>query len=290
MVDNVLTTIKGFSELRSAMVKPVDPDDIGGLEPRLIQDLSPLIDVLARLYFRLEIQGMDRVPKGRTLMVGNHNAGITFLEPIGMGARWYLERGTEDPLYFLVHDAMVALPLLRNFLLSTGCVRASHQNADRLLARGKKVMVFPGGNLEAFRPFRRRYRITFGGKTGFIRLALRHQVSITPVVLVGGHETFFVLHDGQSLAKLLRLNKLVRSETCALFLGLPWGVGFGPIFHLPLPAKSTIRFLDPIPLNGYAPSDAGNREAVLEIYNKVTGVMQAAVDEIAAKRKIPVLG
>jgi 1-acyl-sn-glycerol-3-phosphate acyltransferase len=290
MLAELALTLRGFSELRSALLKPVDPDDIGGLEPELIRTLSPTINALARLYFRMEIEGIDRVPRGGTLIVGNHNSGITFLEPIGVGARWYLERGVADTLHFLVHDAMVALPLLRNFLMSTGCVRASHKNATRLLSRGKKVVVFPGGNLEAFRPFRDRYKITFGGKKGFIRLALRQRVSITPMVLVGGHETFYVLSDGRALARLLRLKKLVRSETCAIFMGLPWGVGVGPIFHFPLPAKSHIRFLDPILLNGYGPADAENPHAVEEIYQRVTSTMQTAVDEISRGRKYPVLG
>jgi len=233
---------------------------------------------------------MDGVPRGPALVVGNHNAGITFLEPIGLGARWYLERGMNDTLHFLVHDAMVALPMLRTFLIRTGCVRASHETANKLLRRGKKVVVFPGGNLEAFRPYRNRYKITFGGKKGFVRLALREHVPIVPVVLVGGHETFFVLRDGQRLARILHLKKLLRSETCALFLGLPWGVGFGPIFHLPLPARSQVRFLDPVSLDGYQPSDVGNPLAVDEIYRRVTGGMQKAVDELAAKRRFPVIG
>ncbi len=167
---------------------------------------------------------------------------------------------------------------------------ATHDGRGIAAVSGKKVFVFPGGNLEAFRPYRDRYKITFGGKKGFIRLALRERVPIIPVVLVGGHETFFVLHNGEALAKLLRLKKLVRSETCALFLGLPWGLGFGPIFHLPLPAKSQVRFLKPISLKKYSPKDIKNEKAVDEIYEKVTSSMQAAVDELSAKRKFPIIG
>jgi len=290
MAGQQLLSLDSIKTVTSAMLSSADPDQVEGIDPEFIQLLAPLVDTLARLYFRMDIEGMENVTKGPALVVGNHNAGITFLEPIGLGARWYLEKGLNDTLHFLVHDAMVALPLLRTFLIRTGCVRASHETANKLLQRGKKVVVFPGGNLEAFRPYKNRYKITFGGKKGFIRLALREQVPIVPVVLVGGHETFFVLHDGARIAELLKLKKLVRSETCALFLGLPWGLGFGPIFHMPLPAKSQVRFLESVSLNGYGPDDIGNEKALKEIYDTVTGRMQAAVDEISAARKLPVLG
>ncbi len=290
MVGQRLLSIESLRTVTSAMLASSDPDQVEGIDTEFIHLLAPAIDSLSRFYFRMEVEGMDGVPRGPALVVGNHNAGITFLEPIGLGARWYLERGMNDTLHFLVHDAMVALPMLRTFLIRTGCVRASHETANKLLRRGKKVVVFPGGNLEAFRPYRNRYKITFGGKKGFVRLALREHVPIVPVVLVGGHETFFVLRDGQRLARILHLKKLLRSETCALFLGLPWGVGFGPIFHLPLPARSQVRFLDPVSLDGYQPSDVGNPLAVDEIYRRVTGGMQKAVDELAAKRRFPVIG
>jgi len=285
-----LLSMDGMATLRSALFSQADPDDIGSIDMEMISLIAPLFDSFAKIYFRMEIEGMEKVPKGPALIVGNHNAGITFMEPFGVCAKWYLERGLDDPLYFLAHDTMVTLPLLSNFLIRGGCVRASQENATKLLAHGNKVMVFPGGNLEAFRPFWKRHQITFGGKKGFIKLALRQQVPIVPNLYVGGHETFFVIWDGQILSKLLGLRKLLRSETCPIFFGLPWGLGVGPIFHIPLPVKSKVRFLDPISLDEYSPQDANNPEALEEIYQKVTTVMQKGMAELASSRKYPILG
>ncbi len=290
MVGEQLMNLEAIKTFSAAMLSGADPDDVDGLDPEFIQIIAPLVDSLNRMYFRMEIEGMDSVPKGPALVVGNHNAGITFLEPIGISARWYLEKGYSDTLHYLVHDAMLAMPMLRTMLIRMGAVRASHGNANKLLALGKKVVVFPGGNLEAFRPYRDRYRVNFGGKKGFIRLALRERVPIIPVVLVGGHESFFVLHDGARLAKLLHMKKLVRAETFPLFLGLPWGIAMGPLFHLPLPAKSQVRFLDPIPLDQYTATDVNNEQALDEIYQRVITTMQEAVTELAAKRKYPIIG
>jgi 1-acyl-sn-glycerol-3-phosphate acyltransferase len=285
-----LSSLDSLRKLGASFLKPTNPDSVDQIDPEVIRLLTPIVDGIARAYLRLDIEGMDRVPRGKALVVGNHNAGITFLEPFGIVARWYLERGAEDPLHFLVHDAMVAIPLLRTLLVRGGCVRASHENGDQLLQHGHKVVVFPGGNLEAFRPYKDRFKIVFGGKKGFIRLALRHQVPMVPMVIVGGHESFMVLHDGQRLARLLHLKQLLRSETCPLFLGLPWGVGLGPIFHLHLPTKSTVRFLDPIPLDGYRPEDVDSPRHMEEIYQLVTGRMQQAMTEMASRRRWPVLG
>jgi len=276
--------------LLSVFLQEMDPDGVDNIDIRMLEKFSPLLDTLARVYLRQEIEGMDGVPSGKALLVGNHNAGITFIEPMGLGARWYLERGTGDLIQWLVHDSMLAMPGLRTFLVRTGCVRASHKTADEVFEWGRKVAVFPGGNLEAFRPYRQRHRVVFGGRKGFIRLALRNQVPIVPFVIVGGHESFYILHDGQEVAKLLHLKQLLRSDTCPVFFGLPWGIGFGPLFHLHLPTKSQVRFLDPIELNGLGPEDQDNEEALSGIYDKVTSSMQQAMQDIASHRRFPVLG
>ncbi|HOX42550.1 MAG TPA: 1-acyl-sn-glycerol-3-phosphate acyltransferase [Myxococcota bacterium] len=276
--------------LRRALASGVDPDDVDGFDAALLARVAPAIDALSRLYFRMEVEGLEGVPDGPALLVGNHNAGITFMEPFGFGARWYRQRGGRDPLLWLVHDAMLALPGLRTLLVRAGCVRASHSNAEAALGRGHKVVVFPGGNLEAFRPYRERYRIKFAGHKGFARLALRAGVPVVPFVVVGGHESFYVLHDGQPLARRLGLKKLVRSETCAIFLGLPWGLGVGPIFHLPLPTKSQVRFLEPILPDPRGAAAADDPAAVDALYAQVTSRMQAAMDELGGKRRLPILG
>ena len=159
-----------------------------------------------------------------------------------------------------------------------------------MLRRGRKVAVFPGGNLEAFRPYRRRYQVVFGGHRGFVRLALRHRVPIVPFVIVGGHESFCVLHDGRALARKLHLKRLIRSDTFPIFLGLPWGVGVGPIFHLHLPTKSQVRFLPAITLDGLGPEHQDDRQVVDDIYQRVTGVMQQAMQDIGSRRRFPVIG
>jgi len=276
--------------IRHALVTPANPDSADEVDLQLMDEVAPPFDWLCSRYYRLTIEGMDDVPYGPALMVGNHNSGTSFYEAIGMGARWYVERGSSDLVQGLAHDAVVDTPYIGNLMVRLGTVRASHETAAAVFAKGRKITVFPGGNLEAFRPYRDRHKVVFAGRKGFIRLAVRHQVPIVPMVHIGGHETFFILHDGQFIAKALGFDKLIRSDTWPLMFALPWGIALGPLFHLPLPAKCSVRFLEPVRTDNYAVSDAENPDALEEIYNEVTGKMQAALTDMASQRRFPILG
>jgi len=283
---NVVSTLKSVASLFGP---PMNPDDMTEPDDNLAKIAIPVFDVI-RKYFRAQVDGLENVPEGKALLVGNHNAGITFLEPFFLGADWYKHTNGRDALRPLGHDAMVEMPLVGNLLIKLGAIRASHEAADKAFKAGHKVVVFPGGNFEAFRPYKDRYKVDFGGKKGWIKLALRHQVPIVPVLSIGGHETFFVLHRGEKIAEVTGVKKHLRSESFPIFVGLPWGIGLGPIFHLPLPSKCRVVVGRPIPLNGYKPEDANDSAKVQAIYDQVHGTLQAMMTEHAAKRRFPVLG
>lgn len=279
-----------LSKLAQAFLIPSDPDDLDARDPEMLQALAPLLDILTRLYYRLEVDGLERIPDGKALVVINHNSGITFAELLGFGARFVAERGIDDAIYGLGHDGILSVPLLKNFLIKAGGVRASHGHADKVLVANRKILVAPGGNMEAYRPYKDRHRIDFQGRTGFLRLAVRHGAPISPAVFIGGHETFAVLHDGRQIAEALGLKKHFRIDTFPIFLGLPWGIGIGPIFHLPLPSKCKVRVLDPVTTAEYGAAAEHDPEVLGELYHKVTAAMQEALTEMAAQRRFPVLG
>ena len=255
----------------------LDPDNIDNLDQRIASWAIPAYGVVQR-YFRAEVHGLERIPRGKALLVGNHNSGITFLEPIILGREWHRYNGGPDDLRFLVHDAMVAIPVLGNLLMKSGAVRASREAVGKAFEAGRKILVFPGGNIEAFRPWKDRHKIVFRGHKGFARMALRHGTPVVPVMNLGGHNTFMVLWRGEPLARLTRVDKLLRSPSFPLFLGLPWGVGLGPIFHFPLPAKMTIEIGEPIPVDGYGPGADKDQAAVDELYDLTVAQLQGMMD------------
>jgi hypothetical protein len=134
-----------------------------------------------------------------------------------------------------------------SFLRKYGTVAASHENARAALEAGAAVLVYPGGDYEVHRPSWHRHRVDFGGRKGFIRLALDQDVPIVPVVAVGGQETALFLSRGESLAGVLGLDRLLRLKVLPVSLALPWVLNVGDMLgHIPLPAKITVEALPPI--------------------------------------------
>ena len=114
-----------------------------------------------------------------------------------------------------------------------------------------------------------------------MRVLARHGVPIVPVVFHGGHNGLFILHDGERLAQALRMDRVLRSDTWPLWVGLPWGVALGPWFHVPLPVKCVTEFLDPIPTAQYGPESAEDPEVLQVLYDQVQGVMQDRLEALA---------
>lgn len=275
----------------SRMLGPaLDADVLVDPDVDMIKLAAPVVELLGR-YFRAEVEGLERVPQGSALLVANHNAGITSIEPLLLGLRWFQRTGGEDLIRPLGHDMMGRIPLVGNMLIQFGMIRASHAAADRALGAGCKVLVLPGGNYEAFRPYKERHRVDFGGHVGYVRLALRNKVPVVPVLNLGGHETLYVVWRGEALAKLTGVKRLLRSDSFPLFFALPWGVALGPIFHLPIPAKLEVEVGLPIDLEEHLHGDDPEDRATLErLSGIVQGRLQQMMDRRAARRRWPVIG
>ena len=254
------------------------------IDTALIDKFVPIGHVIRR-YLRGNVFGIHNIPDGPALLVGNHNAGITFLEPVLLGLAWHKHKQGRDGFYYLAHDSLMAIPGLGPLLAKGGAVRASHASAEAVFAQGRKVAVWPGGNYEAFRPWRERHRVDFGGHKGFLRLAIRSGVPIVPVLSLGGHEAYFVLSRGQRLAEWMGIKKRFRSESFPVFLGLPWGVGIGPLFHLPLPVRTLVEVGEPIPVHAHPPDAAEDDAVISELYELVVETLQAMMDRQLALRR-----
>ena len=99
-----------------------------------------------------------------------------------------------------------------------GLVKASRDNARKALTAGHLVIVLPGGDLDAAKPFSQRNRIIFGGRHGFVSIAMEAGVPIRPLVISGAGETAIVLSNGKRLASALGLPKRLRLNTLPINL------------------------------------------------------------------------
>lgn len=257
------------------------------LDESFVERLLPLMGLLSR-YFDAEVRGIEHVPEGPVLLVGNHSGGILTPDTSAFFAAWYREFGLERPLIGLAFDAAFAIPGFGTLMRKLGEIPANMEDAGRALLEGAAVFVYPGGDYELYRPWSERNQIEFNGHVGFIRLALEHGVPVVPVVGHGGHESTVVLTRGEGLARALRLGRL-RMHINPLLWQIPWGVSPMPLIGFPLPAKITLQIGEPLDWSRFSPSDADDPRVLKRCYEEITGTMQATLTALAEERPYPVL-
>jgi 1-acyl-sn-glycerol-3-phosphate acyltransferase len=263
-----------------------------GRDPDLIRENLPFSWLMATLYFRAKVNGIENIPDtGPALLVGNHSGGNYIPDSFILGMAFATYFGSERPWYALTHSTAMAMPVVGNLLKSFGSIPASRDNADEALRRGACVLVYPGGDIETYRPWWERNKVKFAGRMGFVRTALKNRVPIVPVANVGSHETGIFISDGQWLCKLLGIDESLRIKAEPIQVGLPWGIWWTDFLpRLLLPAKIELRVLEPIDLPRTGPEAAADDDYVREVYELVTGNLQEAVTDMASHRRWPIIG
>src|SRR5215203_3206470 len=198
--------------------------DLDERDPDYIRETLPGLWMLASLYFRAEVRDLEHIPEeGPVLLVGNHSGGNVTPDTSVFTLAFSTYFGVERRFHQLAHNLVLSMPGL-GWLRKYGTVAATPGNAERALDEGAALLVYPGGDYEVHRPTWESGRVDFDGRKGFLKLALRHDVPLVPVVSVGGQETALFLTRGEGLAKLLRLGKMFRLKVLPISLALPWGV------------------------------------------------------------------
>ncbi len=266
---------------RQQVTARVPKADLDQRDPDYIRDQLPGLWLLASLYFRADVRGLDRIPaQGPVLLVGNHSGGNVPPDTFVFTLAFCSYFGVERPFYQLVHNLVALYPAL-GWLRKFGTVAASPDNARLALQSGAAVLVYPGGDYEVYRPSWQRHVVDLGGRKGFVRLARETGVPIVPVASVGGQETALFLGRGQGLARLLMLDRVFRLKSVPISVALPWGLNVTDwLGHIPLPAKITIEVQQPIEATA---DDQATYEAVV-------ASLQAGVNRLAAQRRFPVIG
>jgi 1-acyl-sn-glycerol-3-phosphate acyltransferase len=266
--------------------EPDDPFD--AWDPDYIRKTLPTLRAFADLYHRAEVRDLRNIPrKGPVLLVGNHSGGTLISDTFVFGQAFYDHFGPLRRFHQLAHDLVFAIPGVRASLSRYGTVPASPDNMERALDLDAPLLVYPGGDHETYRPSWESATIDFAGRTGFVRLALEHDTPIVPVVAIGGQETALFLGQGRRIARLLRLDRMLRLKVFPAQIGPPYGVTVMDLpGRIPLPAKITIRALPKIELR----KRLGPNPDVDEAYELVTGTMQRALDKLDDERRLPVVG
>jgi 1-acyl-sn-glycerol-3-phosphate acyltransferase len=255
----------------------------------LIRRFYPWVTALVDHYYRAEVEGSENLSDRGSLIVSTHNGGMYTPDAYALMVAFWRRFGLETPAFGLMHRIAFGVPVLGPLLTRLGAVPASRANAATVLRHEHPLLVCPGGDLDALKPFSQRHRIVFGGRMGFVATAIRHQVPIIPVISVGAHETVIFLNDGRWLARVSGFSRFFRIKTVPLALSFPLGVTIAGIAAIPLPSKVTLRVLPRIQLDE-PPAAADDPAVVRRCYDHVVQTMQASLDDLASRRRRVFLG
>jgi len=274
--------------LREAIEERTSP------QPRLpdhnfIRLQSPFWDFLLDRYFRYEATGWDGLPDAPALLIGVHAGGVLPIDAYAFGFEWIRKFGQTRPMHGTAHDTLMMAPGIGDYLRRIGTVPASPEGVTTALEAQHDVIVYPGGDIDALRPWTKRDQVVLGGRKGFVRQAIRSGVPLVPVASSGAADTLIVLTDGRRLAKLFQLDKILRAKAFPIAVGFPLGLAPGMIPQIPLPSKLRAEILDPVDV-GDDPERENDDDFVDRKYREVERSLQAGMRRLARRRKLPLFG
>jgi 1-acyl-sn-glycerol-3-phosphate acyltransferase len=220
---------------------------------------------LFKHYHRVETFGIEKVPRGRVLLVSNHSGQLP-MDAAMIGAAMLINASPPRSIRSMVEKWMPTLPWVSTFMARVGQIVGTPENCRRLLENEEAILVFPEGVRGLNKLWAKRYQLQEFG-LGFMRLALETNTPIVPVGVVGAEEQAPSILDLKPLAKLLGFPS---------FPVTPTGVPF------PLPTRYRIYFGDPLFFTGRADDEDA------ELEKKVKGVraaIQSMIDSGLKQRK-----
>nr|PZN25954.1 MAG: acyl-phosphate glycerol 3-phosphate acyltransferase [Pseudomonadota bacterium] len=261
---------------REALRSRFEEIDDFGLDPAFEARVRPVLDLLYRRYFRVQVEGLEHVPSsGAAVIVANHS-GTLPLDGAMLRTAIRLDHPSGRDLRWLTEDFVFYLPFAGVVLNRIGAVRACPENAERLLEQDALVAVFPEGLHGIKKLFRERYRLQRFGRGGFIRLCLRTRAPLVPCAIVGAEEANPLLYRIDWLAEIVKLPYLPITPTFPLL---------GPLGLMPAPTRWKIRFGEPISFDHYGPEAADDHVLVGTLSDRVRSSIQTLIDGSLRARK-----
>jgi len=201
-----------------------------------------------RLYFSPKFYGMDNVdPERPALFVANHTIYGVLDVPLYAIELYHKKgifiRGLADHFHYKV-------PFWRDFLSWIGAVRGTPENCEKLMESKDNIIVFPGGGREVCKRRGELYQLIWKQRTGFVRLAIKHQYPIIPLASVGIDDAFSILVDRNDIFNSFA-GKIVQQSGLLEYVikrgeeipAITRGIGLTPI---PRPERVYVSFGKPV--------------------------------------------
>lgn len=266
----------GLEFLRRRLTGDYRTDEFG-FDPDLTDHvLLPLLRPLFSRWFRVETHGVENVPDvGGGLVVANHS-GTLPLDAMMATVALHDDHPARRRLRLLGADLLFDMPVVGSLSRKLGSTLACNEDAERLLTGGELVGVFPEGFKGIGKPFRERYTLQRFGRGGFVTAALRTGAPIIPCAIVGAEETYPMIGNAKTIARLLGL---------PYFPLTPTFPALGPLGLVPLPSKWLITFGEPIETASYGPAAAEDPMLVFNLTDQVRENIQQSIYQLLLQRK-----
>ncbi|MFN2424970.1 MAG: lysophospholipid acyltransferase family protein [Candidatus Binatia bacterium] len=245
--------------------------DPWGYSPKALKRFILPAAFLYRYYFRCRTTGLENLPEGRMLLIGNH-AGQMAFDGLMVSAACILEANPPRLVRGMGEYWLGTIPYLNVLLDRTGSAVGTRQTCIDLLGHGECVMAFPEGVRGMNKVYADAYKLMDFG-LGFMRLALETDTPIVPVSIVGSEEQNPGIADLKGVAKLLGMPSFPVTLTFPLL---------GPFGMLPLPVRYHIEFGEPMRFEGHAEDEDDVIEAKVD---EVKAAIAAQLDRGRAARK-----
>ena len=267
--------------IRKRMMGDYTVDEFG-FDPHLNNAIFlPLLRVLFKSWFRVEVSGIENLPtSGAALVVANH-AGVLPFDGLMTAVAVHDKHPTHRDLRLLAADMVFDMPMIGQAARKAGHTMACTSDAHRLLAAGELTAVFPEGYKGLGKHFKDRYKLQRFGRGGFVSAALRTKAPIVPCSIVGSEEIYPMIADVKLLARLLGL---------PYFPVTPLFPLAGPAGMVPLPSKWHIQFGEPISTDDYEESAAEDPMVTFELTDQVRETIQQTLYQLLANRRNMFLG
>jgi 1-acyl-sn-glycerol-3-phosphate acyltransferase len=236
-----------------------------------------LYDPMYRHWFRVEWEGLDKIPlTGGALLVANHAGAIPSDAPAIMHG---IEKELHRPVYGMADYFFRKVPVVGTLWSRAGGVAAHPDNAYRLLHdQGQLSLVFPEGTKGPSKTYADRYRLRRFGRGGFVEIAMRSGVPVIPIAVVGAEESMPILFRMNGLAKALKLPYFPVTAN-----DLAFGPLLGKVAYFP--AKIKIRVLDPVTFDVDPGLERYSKSRVMDEAEHIRAMLQDTLHDMLRERR-----
>jgi 1-acyl-sn-glycerol-3-phosphate acyltransferase len=262
--------------LRRRLTGDFEVDEFGFDRELTETVLLALVRPLYRRWFRVEVRGIENIPDdGGALVVANHSGAVAF-DSLMTQVAVHDTHPKGRFLRMLGADLVFSTPFVGEIARKGGATLAANADAERLLSTGELVGVWPEGFKGIGKPFSERYKLQRFGRGGFVSAALRTRTPIVPCAIVGAEETYPIIGNVPTLARLLGLPYFPVTPTFPLL---------GPLGLLPLPSKWLIEFGAPVPTDDLGPGAADDPMLVFDLTDQIRQTIQQTLYSLLVQRR-----